>query len=84
MLILPRHLEGASGILGMVKAILMLENDIILPTAGFEKINPRIVDKEKIRVADVAIPWPSGETKRAIVTNFGTHTRALDLVRHIC
>ncbi|KAI5247676.1 putative polyketide synthase [Aureobasidium subglaciale] len=65
------HLEGASGILGMVKAILMLENDTILPTAGFEKINPRISDKEKIKVADVAIPWPAGEAKRAIVTNFG-------------
>ncbi|THW23325.1 putative polyketide synthase [Aureobasidium pullulans] len=65
------HLEGASGILGMVKAILMLENEIILPTAGFEKINPRIVDKEKIRVADVPVPWPTGEARRAIVTNFG-------------
>ncbi|KAI5265072.1 putative polyketide synthase [Aureobasidium subglaciale] len=66
------HLEGASGILGMVKAILMLENDTISPTAGFEKINPRISDKEKIKVAEVAVPWPAGEAKRAIVTNFGT------------
>lgn len=57
----------------MVKAILMLENEIILPTAGFEKINPRIVDKEKIRVADVPVPWPTGEARRAIVTNFGTN-----------
>lgn len=73
MLTFSRHLEGASGILSMVKAIMMLKNDMILPTAGFEKINPRIIDKEKIRVAEVAVPWPTGETKRAIVTNFGIH-----------
>ncbi|KAI0456999.1 putative polyketide synthase [Xylaria acuta] len=65
------HLEGASGILGIVKAILMVENGVVLPTAGFDKINPMIEGKEKIRVPEIPIPWPRGEARRAIVTNFG-------------
>ncbi|KAG8415739.1 polyketide synthase [Metarhizium acridum] len=65
------HLEGASGILGMVKAILMIENGIILPTAGFEKMNPRIQGKEKLVVPAAPIPWPSEEPRRVMVTNFG-------------
>lgn len=64
-------MEGASGILSIVKAILMVKNGIILPTAGFEKINPKIQSKEKMRVAETPIPWPHGEPRRAIVTNFG-------------
>jgi acyl transferase domain-containing protein len=36
------HLEGASGIAGVIKAILMLENRIFLPNRNFQKINPRI------------------------------------------
>lgn len=70
-----RHLEGASGILALVKAIMMVENGIVLPTAGFEKINPRIEGSEKIRVAETPLPWPKGEPRRAIVTNFGKQTR---------
>lgn len=66
-----RHLEGASGLLGMIKAILMIENGIVLPTAGFTKINPLIEGKEKIRVPKTPVPWPSNEARRAIVTNFG-------------
>ncbi|KAI1297050.1 putative polyketide synthase [Xylaria venustula] len=65
------HLEGASGILGMVKAILMIENGIVLPTAGFDTINPTIQGKEKIRVLATPIPWPRGEARRVVVTNFG-------------
>jgi acyl transferase domain-containing protein len=40
------HLEGASGLAGVMKAILMLENEIILPHRNFEKANPRIPLKE--------------------------------------
>ncbi|KAK0736272.1 hypothetical protein B0T21DRAFT_288533 [Apiosordaria backusii] len=66
------HLEGASGILGMVKAILMVKHGIILPTAGFEEMNKRIEGKEKMRVVgDKPIAWPENELRRALVTNFG-------------
>lgn len=72
-----RHLEGASGMLGIVKAILMVKSGIILPTAGFEKMNPKIKGQEKMRVVQSLTPWPEKEQRRVLVTNFGmkaTHT----------
>ncbi|KAK8042488.1 polyketide synthase [Apiospora phragmitis] len=65
------HLEGASGMIGMVKAILQVKHGIVFPTAGFESINPKIQDKEKIIVPKAQIPWPQGELRRILVTNFG-------------
>ncbi|KAG6006385.1 Type I Iterative PKS [Claviceps maximensis] len=65
------HLESASGVLGMIKAILMIENEIILPTAGFEKMNPKIKGEDKLVVPICPMPWPSNEPKRVLVTNFG-------------
>jgi acyl transferase domain-containing protein len=40
------HLEGASGVAGLVKTILMLEKGEILPNAHFELPNERIPLKE--------------------------------------
>lgn len=57
--------------LGIIKAILMVKYGTILPTAGFEKFNSRIEGQEKLVVASEAIPWPKGEPRRALVTNFG-------------
>ena len=36
------HLEGTSGIAGIVKAILAVEKGIIPPNTNFEKLNPEI------------------------------------------
>lgn len=45
------HLEGASGVAGVVKAVLMLENRMFLPNRNFEKINSRIpLDDWKLKV----------------------------------
>lgn len=65
------HLEGASGMLAMIKAILMVKNGVVLPTAGFETINPKIPNREKIVVLSSPMPWPKGEKRRVMVTNFG-------------
>lgn len=43
------HLEGASGIAGVLKVVLALERGIIPPNTNFEKINPRI-DAEFLRL----------------------------------
>jgi len=60
--------------LGMIKAILMVKNGVVLPTAGFESINPKIPNKEKIVVAESPLPWPQGELRRVLVTNFGENS----------
>lgn len=36
------HLEGASGVAGVIKAILALEAGVIPPNSNFEKLNPKI------------------------------------------
>ncbi|KAI8633246.1 putative polyketide synthase [Xylariaceae sp. FL1651] len=65
------HLEGASGVLSMIKAIMMLNHGRILPNANFEKFNENIEGSEKLRVAKTEVPWPENEPKRICVTNFG-------------
>lgn len=45
------HLEGASGVAGLIKTILVLEKGIIPPNTGFERVNPAIpLDKWNIKV----------------------------------
>jgi acyl transferase domain-containing protein len=36
------HLEGGSGLAGVIKAIMVLEKGIIPPNANFERLNPDI------------------------------------------
>ncbi|RYP06667.1 hypothetical protein DL765_009401 [Monosporascus sp. GIB2] len=66
------HLEGASGLAGIIKAILVLEKGIIPPNANFEKINPRI-DAEYLRIKFPveSCPWPTRGLRRASVNSFG-------------
>lgn len=47
------HLEGASGIVSVIKAAMMLEKGMILPNANFEKANPNIpLDQYNMKVSD--------------------------------
>lgn len=50
---------------------MQVKNGIVLPTAGFESINPKIQDSEKVRIAEMPLPWPENEPRRCLVTNFG-------------
>lgn len=36
------HLEGASGVAGLIKSVMVLEKGIIPPNINFEKVNPQI------------------------------------------
>lgn len=66
------HLEGGSGIAGIVKTILVLEKGLIPPNANFEHLNPNI-DAEflNLRVPTDLIPWPTKGLRRASVASFG-------------
>jgi len=45
------HLEGASGVAAVLKAVLMLEHEFILPNFDYQKPSPRIpMDKLNIQV----------------------------------
>lgn len=49
------HLEGASGLAGILKAIMVLERGIIPPNASFEKPNPNMdLDFYNIQVVPVS------------------------------
>ncbi|KAI0379259.1 hypothetical protein F5Y04DRAFT_290474 [Hypomontagnella monticulosa] len=66
------HLEGASGVAGVIKAVLMLEAGVILPNAHFLTMNPKIDAKSlRIAVARDALPWPSKGLRRISVQCFG-------------
>jgi acyl transferase domain-containing protein len=47
------HLEGASGIAGVIKGVLMLENRLFLPNRNFGIVNSRIpLDDWKLKVCE--------------------------------
>ena len=46
------HLEGGSGMAGLIKTIMILENGIILPNVNFQNLNPAInADSLHLKVA---------------------------------
>ncbi|KAJ5291696.1 polyketide synthase [Penicillium angulare] len=66
------HLEGASGIAGVIKALLVLEKGVIPPNNNFEKVNPMIdTDFLNIRFPRESMPWPVKGLRRASVNSFG-------------
>lgn len=66
------HLEGASGLAGVIKTVLLLEKAVIPPICNFERANPAIdEDALRIRFDKSAIPWPSTSLRRASVSSFG-------------
>ena len=65
------HLECASGIVSVIKAVLMLYYGFVLPNADFQTVNPAIpLDTWNMRVATGQQPWPA-KRKYVCVNNFG-------------
>ncbi|KAI1113668.1 hypothetical protein F5Y14DRAFT_441759 [Nemania sp. NC0429] len=66
------HLEGAAGLAGIVKSMLILERGIITPNALFEKLNPEIdAERYRVTVPTKCIPWPTEGLRRISVNSFG-------------
>jgi acyl transferase domain-containing protein len=66
------HLEGASGIAGLIKAILAVESGVIPPNTNFESINRRLASYSYV----ISLPlecktWPLCEIRRASINSFG-------------
>ncbi|KAI9653222.1 MAG: Type I Iterative PKS [Bathelium mastoideum] len=65
------HLEGASGIVSVIKTAMMLERGFILPNHDFRKPNEKIpFDKWHLKVPVRQLPWPKPK-RFASVNNFG-------------
>lgn len=66
------HLEGASGVAGVIKAILMLENETILPNRNFQKGNPNIPFSEwRLAVPTSMKHWNVSGPRRISINSFG-------------
>ncbi|PHH63652.1 hypothetical protein CDD81_5633 [Ophiocordyceps australis] len=66
------HTEGASGITGVIKAVLALEHRAIPPDLHFSQPNPAIpFDQAGLRVPVEETPWPPGRLPRVSVSSFG-------------
>ena len=67
------HAEAASGIAGLMKAVLAVEKGIIPPTIGLINPNPNIDFKgARVKVVTEATKWPADKPiRRASVNSFG-------------
>ncbi|KAI1389501.1 putative polyketide synthase [Hypoxylon trugodes] len=66
------HLEGASGLAGLIKAVLVLERGTIPPNTNFEKLNSQIDSKYlRITFPEQSHTWPIRGLRRASVNSFG-------------
>ncbi|KAF2872288.1 thiolase-like protein [Massariosphaeria phaeospora] len=65
------HLKGASGMAGLIKAVLVLEKGIIPANIWVDRINPRIHSSWNLNFPKEALPWPIDGLRRASVNSFG-------------
>ncbi|MEV0335650.1 type I polyketide synthase [Nocardia sp. NPDC050717] len=66
------HLEGASGIAGLIKTVLCLRHRELVPSLNFETPNPRIpLGDLGLRVVTGVEHWTSDTVRRAGVSSFG-------------
>ncbi|KAK1250816.1 hypothetical protein MKX07_005371 [Trichoderma sp. CBMAI-0711] len=66
------HTEGASGVVALVKILLMLQRGQIPPQASFETINPSInySPSDNLEITKTPLPW-NQEFKAALINNYG-------------
>jgi acyl transferase domain-containing protein len=66
------HLEGAAGIAGVIRTILILRNKTIPPVAGLKTLNPHLsLDGTRLFIPTEAVPWHAETPRVAAVSAFG-------------
>ena len=66
------HLEGAAGIAGIIRTILILRNKTIPPVAGLRRFNPHLsLDDTRLFIPTEAVPWHAETPRIAGVSAFG-------------
>jgi acyl transferase domain-containing protein/thioesterase domain-containing protein len=76
------HLDTAAGVVGLIKAALVIKNGEIPPTLGFEKPNPSVdFAQSPFVVNNTLVPWPAGGARRRAAVNSlgvgGTNAHAI-------
>ncbi|KAK7490873.1 hypothetical protein BaRGS_00017929, partial [Batillaria attramentaria] len=65
------HTESAAGVLGLIKVLLMMEHDTIVPSLHCDVVNPKInLSDLKLKIPKGCIPWPNPD-KLAACNSFG-------------
>lgn len=68
------HLEGAAGLAGIVKVLLMLQHKSIVPCAAFQRLNPEIDSADtRLQLATEENAWrvDAGQKRFAGLSSFG-------------
>jgi acyl transferase domain-containing protein/nucleoside-diphosphate-sugar epimerase/acyl carrier protein/SAM-dependent methyltransferase len=66
------HTEGSSGIVSLIKVLLMMYEGFIPPQASFKALNPSISSKpsDNMAIATKVLPWQD-DFKAALINNYG-------------
>jgi len=66
------HTEGSSGLAGIIKAVLSMENGAIAPNCNYEFPNPHIdLEGWNLKVPTTLTSWPTPGLRRASINSFG-------------
>ena len=67
------HLEAGAGVMGFIKAILVIQNELLPPQANLTTLNSKIDwSKSCIKINTEPTPWLSeGEPRRAAIASYG-------------
>jgi acyl transferase domain-containing protein len=66
------HTEGASGVIALIKILLMMHESRIPPQASFKTINPSIkaLPTDNMEISKKGLPWET-DFKAALINNYG-------------
>ncbi|KAL3458979.1 hypothetical protein BJX64DRAFT_291639 [Aspergillus heterothallicus] len=64
------HTEGASGVAGLIKTLLMMKRGVIPRQGSFKRLNPKITLERNLIVPTSSVPWKA-ETYIACINNYG-------------